>query len=149
MRLKERIPNFIEKVNIENLFLNIWELPVSKEIIESIKKDLPRIQQLWSEYPDERFSQTLVNNDYIPNYQGFWYYMEESEILKEQGVEASEYLFWGQNYDEKRKRLPETRYILIKELDTDHIKAILNDGHTEEGSEYHKTLTKELEKRCT
>ena len=148
MRLKERIPNFIEKVNIENLLLNIWELPVSKETIESIKKDLPRIQQLWSEYPDERFSQTLVNNDYIPNYQGFWYYMEESEILKEQGVDASEYLFWGQNYDEKGERLPETRYRLIKELDTNHIKTILNDGHTEEGSKYHKALTKELEKRC-
>ena len=148
MRLKERIPNFIEKVNIENLLLNIWELPVSKETIESIKKDLPRIQQLWTEYPDERFSQTLVNNNYIPNYQGFWYYMEESEILKEQGVDASEYLFWGQNYDEKGKRLPETRYRLIKELDTDHIKTILNEGHTEEGSEYHKALTKELEKRC-
>ena len=148
MRLKERIPNFIEKVNIENLLLNIWELPVSKETIESIKKDLPRIQQLWTEYPDERFSQTLVNNNYIPNYQGFWYYMEESEILKEQGVDASEYLFWGQNYDEKGKRLPETRYRLIKELDTDHIKTILNEGHTEEGSEYHKALTKELEKSC-
>ena len=148
MRLKERIPNFIEKVNIENLLLNIWELPVSKETIESIKKDLPRIQQLWTEYPDERFSQTLVNNNYIPNYQGFWYYMEESEILKEQGVDASEYLFWGQNYDEKGERLPETRYRLIKELDTDHIKAILNERHTEKGSEYHKALTKELEKRC-
>lgn len=148
MRLKERIPNFIEKVNIENLLLNIWKLPVSKETIESIKKDLPRIQQLWTEYPDGRFSQTLVNNDYIPNYQGFWYYTEESEILKKQGVDASEYLFWGQNYDKKGERLPETRYRLIKELDTDHIKTILNEGHTEEGSEYRKALTKELEKRC-
>ena len=119
-----------------------------KETIETIKKDLPLIQQLWTEYPDERFSQTLINNDYIPNYQGFWYYTEEGEILEKQGVDASEYLFWGQNYDKEGERLPETKYRLIKDLDTDHIKAILSGGHVEEESKYHKAFTKELEKRC-
>jgi hypothetical protein len=34
-------------------------------------------------------------------------------------------LHWGKNYDKNNNRLPETEWVLIKDLDTDHIKAIL------------------------
>jgi len=32
---------------------------------------------------------------------------------------------WGKNYDKEGNRLPETQYVLIKDLDIDHIYAIL------------------------
>ena len=38
-----------------------------------------------------------------------------------------ENIYWGRNFNEKRERVP-TKYILIKDLGTEHIKAILDGG---------------------
>ena len=38
-----------------------------------------------------------------------------------------ENIYWGRNFNEKGERVP-TKYILIKDLGTEHIKAILEGG---------------------
>lgn len=38
-----------------------------------------------------------------------------------------ENIYWGRNFNEKGERVP-TKYILIKDLGTEHIKAILDGG---------------------
>jgi len=59
---------------------------------------------------------------------------------------AAEVLWWGQNYDEDHKLLPQTIYKPIKELKTDHIQAILD---TVEGLHplYRRAMLDELSKR--
>lgn len=55
-------------------------------------------------------------------------------------------LFWGRNYDKDMNKLPETEYILIKDLDTDHIKAIL-DAQFQISDFYKEVFEEELKQR--
>ena len=52
------------------------------------------------------------------------------------------YLRWGVNYDKDMNRLPETEWRLIKDLNTDHIQAIL-DGNYASGNTYYEDVFKE------
>jgi len=72
---------------------------------------------------DLRFCQFLFNNG-IRNTGGYLYYWEENSILLllKPDISPREYLFWG-TYGKDGKQ-PFT-YKLIKDLDTDHIKNIL------------------------
>lgn len=130
MRLKERIIPFFNKVDLIDLLESRWkELSVieSFDPIEAVKQIISHrdsIEKQWLENPDLRFSQILVNLNYIPNAPGLWYYEEEYDILIDQGAEPRDVLYWGKNYDKDENLLPETEYILIKDLTTDHIKGI-------------------------
>jgi len=88
MRPVERIEPFLEKVDLEDLFTNIWKLPLEDDqltfLVDLIKEKLPELKNLWEKTPDLRFSQLLVVNGLIRNYPGFWYYYEEDDILKKQ-----------------------------------------------------------------
>lgn len=57
-----------------------------------------------------------------------------------------EYLKWGSNYDKDMNPLPKTIWKPIKELDTDHIEAIL-EGNFTNNEIYLDTFKKELEWR--
>ena len=54
-----------------------------------------------------------------------------------------EYLKWGRNYDKDMNRLIETEWILIKDLSTDHIEAILDGGFCNDNM-YLETFKEEL-----
>lgn len=56
------------------------------------------------------------------------------------------YLQWGSNYDKDMNRLPKTIYKFIYELDTNHIKAILQGNHTS-NQLYLETFKDELKYR--
>jgi hypothetical protein len=56
------------------------------------------------------------------------------------------YLRWGRNYDENMHPLEKTEWILIKDLSTDHIKAILKNVKSTD-TIYKETLEYELRKR--
>ena len=47
------------------------------------------------------------------------------------------------------ERLPETKWTLIKDLETDHIEAILDGEYVREDSKYYKFFTDELKRRVT
>lgn len=148
----ERIIPFLEFINghIVYVFINIWKLPMNTDValvyldkLEGKKED---ILDYWTNFPDSRFSQVLVNLGIIPNIPGFWYYMEEDEILEELGIEPREYLLWGQNYDKDMNLLPETIRKPIKDLTTEHIQAILDGGWCKSGK-YFECFKNELKLR--
>jgi hypothetical protein len=88
MRSKDRIQPFIDfifsKDYLDKLITKIWKLPKQNPIdITIILSSKGIITNFWTENPDLRFSQVLVNLGLLENYEGFWYYMEEDQILKE------------------------------------------------------------------
>jgi len=150
MRNPIRIDKFLELVDMGNLLTNIWKLPLQDDSLRAmtsllaVKKD--DISEFWHNNPDLRFSQVLINMGFMPNYEGFWYYKEEPEILEEQGLTPETFLFWGQNYDKDMVLLPKTVYKVINELNTDHIEAILEGNNTRDPL-YLKAFNNELNRR--
>lgn len=149
MRPIERIPIFLDLINGRNveIFNKVWELNgyVDFDMFADLY-DAMLIKEFWLENPDLRYSQVLVGLRIIPNVPGFWYYKEENEILEKLGIDPREYLLWGQNYDKDMNLLPKIIYKPIKELSTEHIKAILDGGFAKR-EKYIKCFKKELELR--
>ena len=56
-------------------------------------------------------------------------------------------LRWGVNYDKDMNRLPKTEWRLIKDLNTEHIKAILDGGCSRNNNFYEQLFKEELEYR--
>jgi hypothetical protein len=127
MRIRERIPNFIDKLCPELLHkLFIYWFNTNFEDVESkICKDRRKIKKFWMANHDLRFSQVLVNMGYLDNIPGVWYYLEDDDSLINAGCDPRECVFWGQLYDKDMKRLPEVKHLLIKDLTIDHIHAII------------------------
>lgn len=131
MRNIVRIDNFLNKVDIRNLLLNIWKIcddsnidQVEKTILDNISS----IREYWNDYSDLRFGQVLVNQGYLPNMSGYWYYYEENDILKEQGLKPREYLYWGSIFNSNGERLSDTKYSLIKDLTIEHMQKLVIGG---------------------
>lgn len=51
---------------------------------------------------------------------------------------------WGRRMDKNHKLLFKTEYIPIKDLDTNHIEAIIGEGHVKEGTPYYNLMFDEL-----
>ena len=150
MRNIKRIDRFLELVDNENLLTNIWKLPLDngdlRAVLSLIAVKDSDIREYWYSLPDLRYSQVLVNMGVIPNYPGFWYFLEEDEILEEQGCVSSHHMLWGVNFDKDMNRLPETDYRFICDLNTDHIEAIL-DGNWARSPRYIAAFNDELNRR--
>lgn len=155
MRPKERIKIFLDlvaesKSGIRDVLVEAYEIdeqiPNLEETALNVYNDVSIIESLWEAAQDLRFSQVLVNFGYLPNIPGFWYYMEEFEILAKLGFMPRDYMLWGSNYDADMNRLPETIYKPICNLDTDHIKAILDGGWCKSEA-YLKVFDEELKYR--
>lgn len=58
-----------------------------------------------------------------------------------------QYLTWGKSYDKDMNRLPETIYIPIKDMTSDHIQAILDGGWARNNQLYEKLFKEELKFR--
>lgn len=146
----KRIDKFLELVDNENLLTNIWKLPLEngdlRAILSLISVKNSEIKVFWKENPDLRYSQVLVNMGIMPNYPGFWYYLEEPEILLEQGVDGAQFMLWGVNFDKNMNQLPATDYRFICDLETDHIEAILAGIWTKH-PDYIKVFNNELNRR--
>ena len=128
MRLKERIPIFLELVDWNNLFKNIWK-EFSKEFdiyTGTVLERINFIPHYWKLHPDLRISQILVNLGIIPNTPGFWYYMEEWEILEEQGVNPRDYYLWTSVFFKNGNRRKNPKVKVLKDMDTGHIEKLLN-----------------------
>lgn len=98
MRTTERIDPFIDKIipeHIKNVILKVWELKEiekelnepNSELLQSIIDSKEIIREEWKQNPDLRFSQVLIQCGF-PNFTGFWFYKEDSEILKELGIDV-------------------------------------------------------------
>ena len=122
MRRPERIPIFLEKVDWDKLEER-WQIDIS----QSLRGEILAKRYFWEQEPDLRFGQWLINLGLLPDHLNIWN-DEEDWILSSQGIPAREYKFWGRNFDKDMNRLPKTEWILIKDMTTDHIQAIL-DGN--------------------
>jgi len=151
MRNPERINIFLKKIgennNLEKVLNDIYKLEINKANIKIIKSQYGTIEIFWKENPDWRFSQVLINTGLLPNYVGFWYYIEDEEVLIKLGCKPREIYFWGVNFTKDMKELPETKWTLIKDLNIDHIKAIIDGKFVREGNKYYKFFIKELKLR--
>ena len=58
-----------------------------------------------------------------------------------------EHLKWGNNYDKDMNALPETIWIPIKDMSSNHIQAILDGGYVKNNYAYQELFKEELEFR--
>lgn len=128
MRSPERIPIFLKLVKWDKLLklFNIFQYDDTiDKVCYEINNNLSYIQEYWEANPDLRITQVLVNTGFIPNKPGSWYYQEEWSLLKAMGINPKEFLTWKSIYDEHNNHLKKPIVRLIKDLETDHLKKIL------------------------
>lgn len=142
MRLKERIPIFLKYVNFDFLEQR-WNTDISQELRGLILHKT--IRNYWLNQPDLRFGQMLINLEYLPDKINLWL-DEEKDILDAQGISPRHTMLWGNNYDKDMNILPETIWRPIAEMNTEHIKAIL-DGGWAKNPKYKEVFEDELKLR--
>lgn len=149
MRAIERIDPFLDFITNRVMVIleKIWKLNASEEEMISfhdyIIAHIEDIRNYWKLNPDLRFSQVMISMGIIPDIPGMWFYVEEDEILNKLGIPAREYLLWGQYYDKDMEKLETPKRVLIKDMDTDHIRSILI-GEWTRNPDYVKCFTEEL-----
>lgn len=123
MRIKERIPIFMEKVNFK-IYLDKFKISDDDKFIflKNFNDNKNYILNIWLENQDMRFSQILIKLNILPNLPGSWYYIEDDDILIEQGISQREILFWG-TYGKNGKQ--PFKWVLLKNMNTEHIKAVI------------------------
>ena len=131
MRPSERIVPFVSKVfgdhKLEDVITKIYNLD-GKYYHPDLYYMEDDVLTFWLDHPDLRFSQVLIALDILENEPGLWFYTEDSDVLESLGYPDREILLWGQCFDKDMNRLAKTIYRPISELDTDHIKAIVDGG---------------------
>lgn len=146
-RLKFLYKFFKSKKNFKIYLRDIVKLESANEIkawSENFYLCYYDLKRLHNEYPDLRFSQILQHMGLYQS--GTWFYKEDSEVLIELGVELREVLYWGNNYSKNNNRLKKANWILIKDMDTEHIEAVLNNNFTHNVT-YMKCFINELKLR--
>lgn len=86
-------------------------------------------------------------NDYLKRMGTSKDYEELSVVEEPTHENLINNLTWGNNLDKDMNRLPEVKYILIKDLSTDHIQTLVDDKWVREGSKYHSIFIEELKRR--
>ena len=168
MRRPERIPIILDKLNTDEnakfTILNHWfgVEPGNQLSFDSPFNHIETMLTGWTEYfdifsqdwqthSDLRMSQVLIRLGIIPNFPGFWFMEEDDNIMIDCNLlKPRDIKFWGQNYNKNMERLPETNWILIKDLSRDHIENILLDvlsGKMRVSEEYIEYFSEELKIR--
>jgi hypothetical protein len=84
MRQIKRIPIYVDKFTPEiigNILVN-WFQWKDDDTVSKIYNERDLIKEYWLKNQDLRLSQVLISMGYIPNAPGFWFYMEDSEVMK-------------------------------------------------------------------
>jgi len=135
MRIKERIRPFIRRINVGVLIAHVWKkeyggpekaLDYQKHVEHYIYAE--SFITYWEEHPHFRFVQALgFYLQYL--FDAFWHY-EEDELLKLCGYNEAERTLWGSNYTEDGTKLSETVYKFVDELESTHLKKMLEEHNT-------------------
>ena len=168
MRRPERIPIILDVLrtneNAKFMILNHWfgVKPGTQLSFDSPFNHIETMLTGWTEYftefyqdwethTDLRMSQILVRLGIVPNFPGFWFMEEDDDIMIETNLlKPRDIKFWGQNYNKNMEKLPETNWILLKDLSRDHIENILLDvlnGKMKVSEEYIQYFSEELKIR--
>lgn len=161
MRRERRIPVILEALKSQEnkrKLLEYWFEPPHgtqieigdayssiEYIIEQWEKYEENLESHWKYSPDWRFSQLLINSGIMRNFPGFYYHKEDETSVIESGIlEAKDILFWGNFFDENKKRLDEPRFLLASEMSSSHIKNVLA-MHYEDGADIPKDFIRVFE----
>lgn len=129
MRNPKRIPIILDLIQgnykqfLDDMHVDVDDLDSLISLYNAKRID---IEEYWIANPDLRLTQVLVNMEIIHNIPGEWYYKEETNYVVEKGFcNFEDVHFWGVRLDKHGNQLPETLYKPIRELDTNHIRAIV------------------------
>lgn len=125
-RNKNRIPiicNYFHQKGILQKFLK----DSSQKDINCIYNKYTSIMLEWNKSPDQRFGQLLSNLGLVPkNIENIIWNIEEDDWLIKNGYcNIEDIKFWGVNYYKNGKQRKTTKFKLLRDLDTDHIKNII------------------------
>jgi len=144
MRRPERIPIVLANIDWEK-FLTIVDEKPSDDTLKGVFENLPKIEDYWTEHPDVRLGQLLVNMELAPD--ELWNLEEDQWMVDTDQIDAKDIMFWGVNYTKDMVQLPETEFRLIRDLNTEHIEAILDGGFVSRNPIYEGYFENELERR--
>jgi hypothetical protein len=104
---------------MRKLIQNKWQTPDGTILISKHRHD-------YVEYTDKNGDYYMIDggNDYVRKSVNKKE-MKNLCIYSDGSFETDRFLLWGVNYDKNMKRLPKTEFVPIKDLNTDHIWAIL------------------------
>ena len=155
MRIPERIPIIMEVLKDHDKLVNVLSTYGEEHIqyLPHVVDKLDIIENVWKQNPDYRLSQVLVYQNAIPNIPGMWFYKEDEDIMIESGcLEERDIYFWGKRYTKDGKIMPNYEFVLIKDMETSHIKSILRDneeGLMKTSKKYLEMFNRELNYRRT
>ena len=126
MRNKKRIPICLKLLFKDNILSHFLTEHPGK-IIDNIYQNWGLIEKKWNKYPGYRFGQLLSNLNLVDqDIENIIWNIEEDDWLINNGyVSIEDIKFWGVNYYKNNKPRKKTKYVLLKDLKTDHIENII------------------------
>ena len=129
MRNKKRISIILSTFDIwiQDFLVQRTGLAVIEidEIIDNLSLRKDEIEKVWKRNPDMRFGQLLINYFNVPDYPRLWFIEESDWLVFNNYFNIEDICFWRVNYrkDGTLRKHPKT--VLLRDLKTDHIAAIL------------------------
>jgi hypothetical protein len=117
MRVQKRIGRLLEIVDWNKLWTHLRIEPLTP-------LQFSKFINQWYEFPGSNVLQILANLDFI-TFQGHLWMTSDVEIFTELGYEPREFVYWGNTMDEGGRIFDRTNWILIRDLDTNHVKNII------------------------
>ena len=126
MRSSKRIPICL-KLLFQNKILYHFLGTDTSGWAKKLHENWHLIEKEWLKSPDQRFGQLLSNlglvSKEIENH--IWNIDEDDWLIKNGYCNIEDIKFWGVNYYKNGKQRKTTKYVLLKDLETDHIQNII------------------------
>ena len=123
MRNEKRIPIVLELMLNKDILSNFLNNK-SLHILNKITNNCDEIKKFWLENPDLRFGQLLCNLRLIPNIDmenHIWNIEEDNWLIDNYYCKLEDIKFWDVNFYKNGKKRKKIKYVLLKDLRTDHI----------------------------
>ena len=126
MRNSKRIPICL-KLLFQNKILYHFLGTDTSGWAKKLHENWNLIEKEWLKSPDQRFGQLLSNlglvSKEIENH--IWNIEEDDWLIKNGYCNIEDIKFWGVNYYKNGKKRKTTKFILLKDLDDDHIQNLI------------------------
>ena len=129
MRNSKRIPICLKLLFQNKILHHFLNTKVTKkvELLSILHQNWELIEKKWNNNPDQRFGQLLSNvnlvDKEIENH--IWNIEEDDWLIQNGYCNIEDIKFWGINYYKNGKQRKTTKFILLKDLDINHIKNII------------------------
>ena len=127
MRNSKRIPICL-KLLFQNQILYHFLGTDTSGWAKKLHENWDLIEKEWLKSPDQRFGQLLSNLGLVSKEIEYyiWNIEKEDDWLIQNGYcDIEDIKFWGINYYKNGKKRKTTKFILLKDLDIDHIQNII------------------------